>query len=173
MDNIQYESSNEVKNRLHELYNDKIKELESLKIGLEEMKKSEEMQIEHIIRQKDDEKNLEIQKIEKQIKADAERRCAEMEASFECRVQEAANKMIQKYCNDRSLAMEKLKSVLAELENSVLKLIRFQDYEADTEALKYPEADKELQEEEEFKELLKEQDKKLDSITNLINKGMR
>jgi len=85
--------------------------------------------------------------------------------------EEAATKMLE--------GVSKIKSALVELEKSVLNLIHFQDYEASNddymEAFKYHENKESLLEDgfDDFRELIREQDKKLESIANMVNRGLR
>jgi len=200
MENRGYQSAEEVKKHLHELYNSKINDLEVLKAGLEEMRGKEEARIERAVRELEQEKieQLELsnehflacerEKLNRQFEQKEEAmksRYAKMEVEFKRRVQEKARAMVQEYCDELKQGLDKVKNALVIMENSMAKLIEMRDikFAEDSEepqvfhdnrdytgVLYSSENSVAMQIEEEFRGLLSEQDKKLESIANLINR---
>jgi|GEM_PF-1316245 len=176
MDNRGYNSVDEVKKHLHELYNNKIKELELLKARLEGLRRKDE----EFLAQESKKLNRQYEQKEKAVKS----RYARMEEEFERRVQDKAREIVKDYCDELKRGLDKVKNALVNMESSMVKLIEirdiklaeysesspvFQDDRDYTGALSFAGNSADMQIEEEFKELLSEQDKRLESIANLIN----
>jgi len=112
-----------------------------------------------IIQQKENEKNLEIEKIKRKIE----------EASFKRREQDITKRTAQSRCKELVLAVDKLKRASTELENSIPKLIQYKEEYVEGnkkavgnfEMLQDSRNDNGVLQLEEYKELLEEQAKRM------------
>lgn len=190
----------ELKKHLHELYNNKINDLELLKAKLEELREKEEERIERAVHEREYEKIQQLEQSNEQFLSSErdklnrqyeqkeqalKSRYAKMEAEFKHRVEEKVRAMVEEYCRELKRGLDMVKNALVTTENSMNKLIEmsdinlaedsensqaFQDNRDYTGALYSSENSVVMKIEEEFRGLLSEQDKKLESIASLINK---
>ena len=170
-DEMYYEMDiNEVKSRLIQLYNDKVNELELIKADLEKASRQQQTDSENLAMERSKLKNLYTKKTQ-----ELESRYIELEKNLEIRFREDFNNRIQNHRRELSTALDVIKRNIDELENNISKMMQFQKQQSeeivnqnDISKSKYQEECKVWQLEE-FKELLKQQDKRVESLKNVVN----